>query len=189
MSTYTKNNVQNALVYLGRSQCVAFYHGKTKYHERGVDTQDLKMEPLNPFNEMWNETNSNILEHGVRYIHDSNYNQIFYSSPANFVISPVFLSNFESSYPDIHSRSIYLEDGDNIEISVAAAYDSCYEKASMWDTSTHTVEKDEETGYYRLATTMDFDIFVSVGFSKLTDGRYKLEQGAKYLFAPYPITS
>ena len=76
-----------------------------------------------------------------------------------------------------------LEDG-LVDTSVAASFSNCYATAESYLTYTKTIEDNAESGYYRIALTMSFDVYVSTTFTKLTDNRYKLEAGAKFIFAP-----
>ena len=185
IASYVKDDTYNALIYFGRIKCVAIYRGESTYHERGGDEQELTFPPLNPFNEIWNETNMNTLRYGIRYTNDKNYSQVLYGSSSAFVNTPTFLANFEAAYGEIGSQSMWLEDGQLIDTSNYPAYGICYEKASDHYTAKRTVESDAETGYYRLAVTIDIDVYVSATSSKLSDGRYQLHQGSKFVLSGY----
>ena len=188
IKTVQKDDTWNVLFYLGRSQSATFNHGKAIYHKQGNVEDELAFGQFNPYNEMWNELNETIYEYGVDYSINPKYNSMLYGTNGSFSNSTTFLADFESMYRndqgEIPSLSVVLEDQSLVDTSNKANYATSYHVASTYLTYTKNVDQDAEPGYYRIGVTMAYDIYVSVAFKKLAEGKYSLLQGSKFNFAP-----
>ena len=183
-ATHADENQKDVLLYLGRMQSVAINHGYTVHHKKGVLDDELAFGQFNPYNEMWNEMNSSIHKYGFEYTVNSKYNSYLYGTNGAFSNSTTFLANFESKFGDIGSYSLTLEDLELINTSNQPNYSSTYNVARSYLTYTKQIDVDADDGYYRIAVTMPYDIYVSVSFTKLAEGKYQLLQGSKFNFAP-----
>ena len=132
--------------------------------------------------------NESIHQYAFEYNVVPKYNTVFYGTNGAFSNSTTFLANFESKYGEIASTSLTLEDGDNINTSILPNYSTTYEMASNFVSETRTLDSNSESGYYRLAVTMSYDVYVSVSLSKVSDGRYQLLPLSKFNFAPVSET-
>lgn len=178
-----KDEKYRTLSYLGRLHAVAFNYGETIHHEEGHHEEELTFLPLNAYGNRWSQMNLDMIEYGINYLYEANYGSYLYNTSGAFGESATVLNTFEAFYGGVSSHSKMLEDG-LVDTSVAASFSNCYATAESYLTYTKTIEDNAESGYYRIALTMSFDVYVSTTFTKLTDNRYKLEAGAKFIFAP-----
>ena len=185
VSTYkdTDNDTIHALLYLGRIHRVAMNYGATVYHQNGDEAVELSFQELTLFNERWVELNKDSVSYGIRYLFDNTTGQYLFGSSTALTTSPIYLSNFENIY-DQTSCSIRLDTGAVITTSDSPNYSTVYSIASEHKDETVSVASDKETGYYRIAVVASFDAYVSVSFSKLAYGKYRLETNSKFVFAP-----
>lgn len=187
-TSVNEDSSQSALIYLGRVQSVTINHNSPIYHEKGNAEETFAFGTFNPYNEMWNEMNESIHKYAFEYNVVPKYNTVFYGNSGAFSNSTTFLANFESKYGEIASTSLSLEDGDNINTSILPNYSTTYEMASNFVSETRNLDSNSESGYYRLAVTMSYDVYVSVSLSKVAEGRYQLLPLSKFNFAPVSET-
>ncbi len=182
-----KDNVNRALSYLGRVHSVAVNYGESRYHAKDNAEEAFSFTSLNPYGIKWNEMNQNIFEDSIRYVTDPNYGSYLYGTTGAFNTSPTFLDSFESYY-EVSSKEVDIVTGYNetkrVQTSINPSFSTCYSIAETNLNETRTLDSEAESGYYRLALTMSFDVYVSTSFEKITDNRYGLLKGSKFIFAP-----
>lgn len=187
ISSSKKDETNRALVYLGRVHCAAINYGDTIYHTVGNEEAPFTFTLLNPYGEKWNVLNDNIFNYGIHYGIDAKYSSYMYGEAGAFGVAPTILNGFESYY-DVKSHTIALDNGQSVNTSIATSFDTCYDAALRNSKETMNLDKDAETGYYRIALTMSFDVYLSVSFTKLTENRYSLVPGSKFIFSPVTTT-
>lgn len=183
-----KEHQNHALSYLGRIHAVPVNYGEVKFHNQGSHEEaELTFTPLNPYGVKWAEMNQNIIKHGIHYAYKANYGTYVYNTTGAFGESATILNNFESYY-DVASQNKTLETDERIDTSIASSFGTCYAVSEANMSATKIVEDNMESGYYRIALTMSFDVYASLTFTKVTGDRYNLEAGSKFIFAPVEQT-
>ena len=185
VSTYkdTEDGTISVLTYLGRVHRVALNYGNVVHHQKGDEVMELSLRDLNLFNERWEQLNKDILNYGLQYNYDSTANQHLFGSTTALTVSPMFLSAFETMYSQT-SYSVTLDSGIAVTTSSYPNYATVYGLASTHRDDKVSVTSDLESGYYRAAIVCNFDVYASVTFSKLANGKYNLETHSKYMFSP-----
>ena len=183
-----KDDKNRALIYVGRLHAVPVNYGETIHHNRGATEADLSFKALNPFNDRVTNMGKEIVKYGISYSYNANYGSYLYGTTGAFGEGATILNSIESFY-GASSKSRLLETGVLIDTSIDATFSTCYSVASSHISDTRQIESTAETGYYRIALTMSFDVYISATFSKVNEGRYTLENGAKYVFAPVRQTN
>lgn len=187
ISTSKKDNQIRALAYLGRVHCAALNYGDPIYHTAGNEEEAFKFSSLNPYGLKWNELNQNIFDYGIHYTHQGQYGALLYGTTGAFSNVPTILNDFEGYY-EVESKSFALDNGKTVDTSIVPSFSTCYSLAEANMDKTLSLDKDAESGYYRIALTTSFDVYISVSFTKVTDNRYSLVQGSKCIFSPVPLT-
>lgn len=182
-----KDNVNRALSYLGRVHSVAINYGESRYHTKDNAEEAFSFTSLNPYGLKWNEMNQNIFEDSIGYVTDPNYGSYLYGTTGAFNTSPTFLDSFESYY-EVSPKEVSIVTGYNetkaVQTSINPSFGTCYSTSETYLNETRNLNSEAESGYYRLALTMSFDVYVSTSFEKITDNRYGLLKGSKFIFAP-----
>ena len=181
---YDKDNAAwNVLSYIGRVHRVAVNYSETIYHQKGDEDKELSFLSMDLFNERWDETNKNIVKYGLDYSFDNTVGQHLFGSNNSFGSSPTCLSAFESMYKK-NTYDTTLDTGEAITTSPYPGYKSVYNKANSVANVKKTVTSDLETGYYRLAATMTFDVYLSFSLTKLNNGKFELATNSKFHMSP-----
>lgn len=182
-----KDEKYRALSYLGRIHAVAINYGETVHHILGNSEDALTFTPLNPYGVKWAQMNDDIVKYGVQYSYDANYGTYLYGTTGAFGEASTVLSDFESYY-EVTSHSKLLENGELIDTSILPSFSNCYALSEAEMSQYKTIDPIMESGYYRVALTVSFDVYVSTTFTKVTDNRYSLVPGAKFIFSPITQT-
>lgn len=189
IATHKEENTQFALAYLGRACAVSISAGDTIYHQKGdTAVNDLHFNSITPYSNIWNETNKSIFANSLNYSFDAIAAQYLLCTNASFNNNPTFLSGFESMY-NVLSKSIQLEDGSTIQTSTNPSFKKCYDEAENALNETKGILSNDDTGYYRIALTCSFDIFVSLEFEKLNNDKYRLNGTSEFYFSPVDNTT
>ena len=183
VATHKEGNSMYALGYLGRVNAAAINYGDTIYHTKGEETETIRFNSINPYSEIWNETNQSIFDKTLNYSFNATSAQYLFGNNASFNNNPTFLSNFESMY-EVNTKLMLLEDGLMVYTSTNPSFKLCYDYAEAALSETKYVLENDDTGYYRLALTCSFDVFVSLEFEKLSNDKYKLNGTSELLFSP-----
>ena len=178
-----KDEKYRALSYLGRIHAVAINYGETVHHILGNSEDALTFSPLNPYGVKWTQMNEDIVKYAINYSYDANYGTYLYGTTGAFGESVTVLSDFESYY-SVSSQSELLETGALIDTSILPSFSNCYTLSESKMSEYKTIDPIMESGYYRVALTVSFDVYVSTTFTKVTDNRYSLVPGAKFIFSP-----
>ena len=178
-----KDNQYRALSYVGRLHAVPINYGESIFHNQGSHNDDLSFTALNPYGVKWAEMNKNIVKYGIHYTYKANYGTYVYNTAGAFGEAATILNNFESYY-DVASKSKTLETDELIDTSISSSFETCYTLSEANIKETKSIDDNAESGYYRIALTMSFDVYISTTFTKVTDNRYNLEAGAKFIFSP-----
>ena len=174
---------KSALIYVGRVYNVPINYGDTTYHAPTEAEKEIKFNPINPFNEKWNMMNDNILKYGINYVHNPKYSSYLYGNVGGFVNAPIYLSDFEAGLTPT-SKSVSLDNKSLVDTSIESNYQTVYNEASNHINETLTLTSEDEAGYYRLALTSHFDIYISITLSNLGNNKYALSSGSKLMFSP-----
>ena len=183
VATVSKDDSKFVLGYLGRVHAVPINYGDSTYHIKGQSSGYLHLHDINPYSEIWNETNESIFKNTLNYSFSASAAQYLYGNNNSFNSSPTFLSNFESMY-EIHPFLKLLDNGLMVYTSTNAAFKTCYDYAEATRNESKYINSYDDTGYYRLAATVSFDIFVSLEFKKLNNNKYSLNGSSEFFFAP-----
>lgn len=178
-----ENNLYHALAYLGRVHGVALNYGDTIYHQKDVMGENLRFTGINPFGNKWNEMNENIFYHGMSYTFNPSYGSYLYGSNSSFTNKPIFLSDFESGFNFVNPTAI-LDDGKMYYLSTFSNFNKTYEYAEREIDEKVNVPVDADDGYYRIALTCCYDVYVSLTFEKMSADKLKLAMDAKFMFSP-----
>lgn len=174
----------SALVYLGRVHNAPVYASEVHQHTQGETGETIGFRAISNYSNDWNHLNESILNNAIQYQYNPTYNSYLYGSNGPFTNNPNFLSNFETIYDPIYSRSVHMDDGLLIDTSISEPYDNCYNKARSYLTYTKDIQDNDETGYYRIAVTCHFDIYTSMTFKSMGNGKYAFVGNAKWVYAP-----
>lgn len=182
-----KDETYRTLSYLGRVHSVAISYGETIHHDKGNEEEALSFSSLNPYGVKWNKMNEMIFENSIDYVYNANYGSYLYGTTGAFSTAPTFLNIFES-YFNVTSHDIIVITGEKesaeIHTSVEPSFGTCYNLAEAHQSETKSINKNAESGYYRIALTVSFDVYLSTSFEKVVDNRYSLLKGSKFLFSP-----
>lgn len=187
IATEKQNNSLFALAYLGRAYAVSINSGDTIYHQKGDAAVNLHFNKINPYSEIWDATNESIFANSLNYSFDATAAQYLLGTNSSFNNNPTFLSNFESMY-GVLSKTIQLEDGETIQTSTNPSFKKCYDDAENAINETKNILSNDDTGYYRIALTCSFDIYVSLEFEQLNNDKYKLNGNSEFFFSPVDDT-
>ena len=174
----------SVLAYLGRIHNAALYSGEIHRHVMGQTGETLGFRGIDNYSNDWNELNESILNYGINYQYNPTYTSYLFGSNGPFTNNPNFLNNFETIYGSLSSKSVLLDTGSLVDTAVAEPYENCYYKARNYLSSTKTIEDEDETGYYRIAVTCHFDIYVSMTFAKVGTDKYSFIGNSKYIYSP-----
>ena len=183
ISVVDKNDSKFALAYLGRVYAVPINYSETVYHVEGEDSVNLHFNDINPYSEIWNEANQSIFDNTLKYSFNASAAQYLYGNNNSFSANPTFLSNFESMYT-INTHLMLLDNGLMVYTSTNPSFKMCYDYAEDTLSESKYVNSYDDTGYYRLAVTCTFDIYVSLEFKKLSNDKYSLNGTSELLFSP-----
>ena len=188
IATVKKENSIQVLGYLGRVFSVPINYGPTKYHVQGEEERDnLHFNKVNPYSEMWNETNQSIFDNTLNYSFNATAAQYLLGNNSSFDNNPTFLSNFESMY-EFTTKLMLLENGLMVYTSTNPGFKLCYDWAESAASESKYLLAGDDTGYYRLALTCSFDFYVSLEFEKLNNNKFMLKGTSKLFFSPLDDT-
>ena len=183
VASVKKENSIFALGYLGRVLSVPINHGDIVYHVKGEESVNLHFNKINPYSNIWNETNQSIFNNTLNYSFDATAAQYLLGTSSSFDNNPTFLSNFESMY-EVTTNLMLLENGLMVYTSTNPSFKYCYDYAENAIDESKYVFGNDDTGYYRLALTCSFDIYVSLEFQNLGNNKYKINGASELLFSP-----
>ena len=184
VSTVKEDSSIFALGYLGRVLSVPINYGKTIYHIKGEEeSENLHFNKINPYSDIWNETNQSIFDNTLNYSFNSDAAQYLLGNNGSFTNNPTFLADFESMY-EITTKLMLLENGLMVYTSTNPSFKLCYDWVRNAASESKYLLANDDTGYYRLALTCSFDIYVSLEFEKLNSDKYKLSGNSKLFFSP-----
>ena len=186
VSTYKDEDsgAYHVLSYLGHMHRVTINYGKTIYHKKGDEAKELSFYDLSLYNERWMEINNNAVKYGLNYSFDNTVGQYLFGTNNAFGgTGSTFLSAFESMY-SANTYDTVLETGESYTTSPYPNHKYVYAKAGECINDKRTVESSAETGYYRMAAVLNFDIYLSFSVTKLANGKYELGPSSKFLLSP-----
>ena len=184
ISTVNKDDSKFVLAYLGRVCAVPINYGGTIYHVKGEESNNLHFKKINPYSEMWNEANQSIFNNTLKYSFNASAAQYLFGNNSSFNANPTFLSNFDSMYTVGGAQLMRLDNGLMVYISNNPGFKKCYDYAAETAGESKYINSYDDTGYYRLALTVTFDIYVSLEFKKLSNDKYSLNGASEFFFAP-----
>ena len=183
IATHKEENSMFALGYLGRVLAAPINYGETIYHEKGDESVNLRFNKLNPYSDIWNQTNESIFNNSLNYSFNATAAQYLLGTNGSFNSNPTFLSNFEGMY-EVTTQLVLLENKLMYYSSTNSSFKTCYDWAEAKVGESKYVYSNDDTGYYRLALTCSFDIYVSLEFEKLSNDKYKLNGTSELFFSP-----
>ena len=189
ISTHKQDSSLFTLAYLGRVYAAPINIGETVYHQKGdAAVNDLHFASLNPYSNIWNEANQSIFTNSLNYSFNATAAQYLLGANTSFSNNPTFLSGFESMY-EVKSKNIQMEDGNTIKTSIYPSFKMCYDYAESAAGETKNILSNDDTGYYRIALTCTFDVYVSLEFEQLSNNKFRLNGASEFLFSPVENTT
>lgn len=170
----------SGLFFLGRIKHIATIWTDMK---ELTPTEDLELPwHVVDYSMYWNTLTQDIANK-IKVINNIEYNSLLLGSLDQLIRVPNFASSFDSryKYKGVHA---YLDNGENPELSYNEPYSYTINNSVGYTLLSGHVSKDELPGYYRYAVVADFDIYMSMSFTKLDKGIYEIGSFNSIIAAP-----
>ena len=171
----------SALFYLGRVRRVAAIYGEAKEFAGDEISISFNYRDFGPY---WREMNETIIG-SIQYKHDPNYDSYIHGSVANILATPDFGTVMDPKYAYEGGTKVNLEDGKEITTSAQDPYVFLANRVLSYTDNTETIKGSEiNYGFYRLAVVFDFDVYLSMSYTKLSKEAYEIGAFNQFVCCP-----